>query len=1150
MYRERLKKTKKIMAFILCLTMVLASIAQPAIKAQAAPRAKTITLNIKSNVTMYRGTTKTIKVTSVSPKKASKKVKFKSSAPAVVKISSKGAMKALKAGKATITVTSASNKKVTKKVKVTVKNLVRNTTEDKVVIPLDKKKSFKMSLAVKATNLTFTSSKKNVATVDKKGVVKAKKAGIAKITVKGKKGVAKGAKQTVLVYVAKKSVKSVSLNAQRKVLNPGKTFTLKTKVNPKQAANVVTFRSSRPSVATVNSKGKVRAKKTGTARIIVTTVDGKKKAVCTIVVENKTSQSETTTEKPTEKPIEEPTEPAKPGEPTEKNTGNTTEHKTEATTEKNTGNTTEHKTEATTEKNTGNTTEHKTEATTEKNTGNTTEDKTEATTEKNTGNTTEDKTEATTEKNTGNTTEDKTEAPTDNKYIQPSIEREVVGSQIKVSYYTEKLPDCDDTSSFEMLQIDFTDGKEKDEIILGEDVLEVPYKTSINPYQIAKYETSYNTWYEVYQWAIKNGYTIANAGTEGGYGNVAPVGFTTNGEKPKFEKMPVCSLTWRDAMVWCNALNEMLGLEPVYFSDAEFTTPIRNSTGAKFTEFDKYELEPGGVDNPYVNKDSNGYRLLYNAEWEYAARKKLDGTFLSGRNAPGDDNGAAFAPSAVEKQNGIDFTVSSKKHDYVWDYDNSAQSGPTQTVDGLDDSNAAIGQSARRSHLSGGKKPSHLGVYDMGGNVPEWCFEYHTSYGSSLKYDTMRCMRGNDFSNDPEINYAARSGHYGGQLVGLASGGFRLARNLGESNYNETSDSSSSDNEQLPNEKVTVTPSTQSFANSNANFDMMQIDFVNAASDEIILGEDVLDIPYKTTVTPFQIGKYEISYNTWYEVYQWAIKNGYTIVNAGTEGAYGTAAGTTGFTTNGGAPKFKNMPVCGLTWRDAIVWCNALNEMLGLDPVYFSDAEFKTPIRNSTGAGGQDVNNYDLEPGEIDNPYVNKASNGYRLPYNAEWEYAARKKTDGTFLSGRNVSGDEDGAAFAPTYSEQQSGLNYTASTKKYEYVWNSVNSMQSGPSKTADGLDDTNAAIGGGGQRRTHLSGGKKPNHLGIYDMSGNVPEWCFEYQLTYGSTYKFYTMRCSRGIDCFNAADLTKAEQSGYYGGQLTGIPSGGFRLARNVR
>ena len=182
-----MKKGKKFLSALLCTAMVFTSLATPTATAKAAGSSvKSITLNVKPKVTMYRGTTKTIKVTSVSPKKASKKVKFKSSAPAVVKVSSKGAMKALKAGKATITVTSASNKKVTKKVKVTVKNLVRNTTEDKVVIPLDKKKSFKMSLAVKASNLTFSSSKKCVAVVDKKGVVKAKKPGTARITVKGK----------------------------------------------------------------------------------------------------------------------------------------------------------------------------------------------------------------------------------------------------------------------------------------------------------------------------------------------------------------------------------------------------------------------------------------------------------------------------------------------------------------------------------------------------------------------------------------------------------------------------------------------------------------------------------------------------------------------------------------------------------------------------------------------------------------------------------------------------------------------------------------------------------------------------------------------------------------------------------------------------
>ena len=179
-----MKKGKRLLSALLCTAMVFTSLTTPTTKAQAASSSvKSITLNVKSKVTMYKGSTKTIKVKSVSPKTASKKVTFKSSAPKVVKVSSKGAMKALKAGKATITVTSASNKKVTKKVKVTVKNLVRNTTEDKVVIPLDKKKSFKMSLAVKASNLTFSSSRRSVATVSTRGIVKAKKTGTARIIV-------------------------------------------------------------------------------------------------------------------------------------------------------------------------------------------------------------------------------------------------------------------------------------------------------------------------------------------------------------------------------------------------------------------------------------------------------------------------------------------------------------------------------------------------------------------------------------------------------------------------------------------------------------------------------------------------------------------------------------------------------------------------------------------------------------------------------------------------------------------------------------------------------------------------------------------------------------------------------------------------------
>ena len=201
-----MKKVKRMLSSLLCVAVVFSSVSVQAITAHGAGTgAKTLTLNMKSNVTMYGGSTKTIKVTGVSPKTAPKKAKFKSSAPKVVKVSSKGVMKALKAGKATITVTSASNKKVVKKIKVTVKNIVKNAKGNKVVIKLDGKKTYMLSLAAKYTNLSFSSSKKSVASVDKKGVIKAKKAGTAKITVKGKKGGVKGAKQVISVRVVKKS---------------------------------------------------------------------------------------------------------------------------------------------------------------------------------------------------------------------------------------------------------------------------------------------------------------------------------------------------------------------------------------------------------------------------------------------------------------------------------------------------------------------------------------------------------------------------------------------------------------------------------------------------------------------------------------------------------------------------------------------------------------------------------------------------------------------------------------------------------------------------------------------------------------------------------------------------------------------------------
>ena len=359
-------------------------------------------------------------------------------------------------------------------------------------------------------------------------------------------------------------------------------------------------------------------------------------------------------------------------------------------------------------------------------------------------------------------------------------------------------------------------------------------------------------------------------------------------------------------------------------------------------------------------------------------------------------------------------------------------------------------------------------------------------------------------------------------------------------------------NQIIKTEKQTVT-----FSNTNANFTMIDISFTDERTDDsIILGEDMIEVPYQTNVKPFRLAMYETSYNTWYEVLKWAEKNGYTIANKGSEGMYGGPGEEKCMNPNGegAVPKLVEMPVTSLTWRDAMVWCNALSEMKGLKPVYYTDPELENPIKNSTGPSSSKLKDYLITPGQVDNPYVDKNANGFRLPYVEEWEYAARKRPDATAISGRNVSGDDSGAMFSPTAIEEMNEIKFPVSKIYQNYIWWRLNSA--GEAKlTASGLNDTTANLktltgnNSIGTFRTHLSGGKLPNHLGFYDMSGNVPEWCFEYNVTYGSTNKFHTMRTFRGGDTANQSDaLNQFHSSGNKGGQIVGIKGGGFRIAQN--
>ncbi len=187
------------------------------------------------------------------------------------------------------------------------KKAVKSITLSKPVVKtLGMKKGETFSLKVKvkpagmSKKITYRSSKKAVVSVDKKGKLKAKKAGKAVITISSQTKPKKSVKLTVSVFKAFKKAKKVVLNQKNASLLEGQKLQLKASVSPKNATvKNVTFQSSDTSVAKVTSKGVVTAKKTGTAKITAYAADGRgAKAVCTVTVVKPSDDSKVTAAPP------------------------------------------------------------------------------------------------------------------------------------------------------------------------------------------------------------------------------------------------------------------------------------------------------------------------------------------------------------------------------------------------------------------------------------------------------------------------------------------------------------------------------------------------------------------------------------------------------------------------------------------------------------------------------------------------------------------------------------------------------------------------------------------------------------------------------------------------------------------------------------
>lgn len=275
------KTMPRVMALLLTFGMVGTSVISMPVDAEAAAKVKLSA----AKQTMYVGGSFDLKVKNPKGKKAT----YKTDNKKVATVNKKGKVTAKSVGQATITVKVKGIKKAAQ-CKVTVKEGVKSIqTASQLFVQKGKKAKLNWGVTPsnvekKAKAMSFKVDKKKIATVDKKGNVKGKKVGTAKITMQSAGG---SAKATVKVKVVKKltAVKSITLNKAALALNTGASETLTATVAPAKAtAKKVYWVSSNTDVATVKN-GQVTAVADGTATITAYASDtSNKKATCTVTV--------------------------------------------------------------------------------------------------------------------------------------------------------------------------------------------------------------------------------------------------------------------------------------------------------------------------------------------------------------------------------------------------------------------------------------------------------------------------------------------------------------------------------------------------------------------------------------------------------------------------------------------------------------------------------------------------------------------------------------------------------------------------------------------------------------------------------------------------------------------------------------------------
>ena len=597
----------------------------------------------------------------------------------------------------------------------------------------------------------------------------------------------------------------------------------------------------------------------------------------------------------------------------------------------------------------------------------------------------------------------------------------------------------------------------------AEDVIPV-HTVTLSDFHIGKYQITQKQWIDV-------------------MGSIQDRAVPGSGRGGNF---PVYFVSWYDAIVFCNRLSIIEGLQPAYYMPAH-----SNSTDPEVWMVNTMGGIPTGPDPDWnavrMVIEASGYRLPTEAEWEYAAK--------GGNGTP--DN--------------YTYSGSDDPELVAW-YD---------------------GNSSNTTHEVGIKTPNGLGIFDMSGNVREWCWDWHWEYpeleqinptGEPLGID--RVFRGGSHSDTTTLPDFLRSVNrsWNNPYTRTSYIGFRLVKTGDPSktliSIEVTAEPVKTfyyigDALDLTGLEVTATFNDSSTAVITGSVGIYGFDSASEGEKSILIYYDGFDQYLTVTVLHppviegmvyvpgggFQMGKDlgNAATGDVTPVHTVMLSGFYMSIHPVTQEQWMDIIDEDRFEPAYG--RGDDYPAYNVSWYDAIVLCNRLSLQDGLYPAYYLSGSNHPDIWiGSTGSSIPTSSNAIWDAVEI-----LPDSNGYRLPTEAEWEYAAK--------GGNNTP-----------------GFTYSGSDDPGLVAWYEGNSP------------DT-----------THEVGIKTPNDLGIFDMSGNVWEWCFDWKDDYTSEAQTNPIGASSGTNrvirggCFRnpAPNLRSVDR----GGNLPGDRSHntGFRLVR---